>query len=46
MKKLIVLGAGTAGTMVAALLPGRPLPVSNRMSMRGKRPLKTSQTAA
>jgi len=29
-----------------ALLPGRPLPVSTRMSMRGKRTLKTLQTAA
>lgn len=29
-----------------ALLPGRPLPVSTRMSMRGKHTLKTLQTAA
>ena len=29
-----------------ALLPGRPLPVSTRMSMRGKRPLAPLQTAA
>jgi sulfide:quinone oxidoreductase len=29
-----------------ALLPGRPLPVSTRMSMRGKHPAKTLQTAA
>ncbi|HET9210131.1 MAG TPA: FAD-dependent oxidoreductase [Thermoanaerobaculia bacterium] len=28
-----------------ALLPGRPLPVSTRMSMRGKHTLKTLQTA-
>jgi len=29
-----------------ALLPGRPLPVSTRMSMRGKHPAKTLPTAA